>query len=607
MHDEVVVAPRTPVQVRQARPQGIKYTKYRISDLSLKDFHQRVFHENGDVTLRRQIDLGKGYRFPKSEVDNWLHDKDGNVVGRDEFVALLKRILAETHVEEVGTQSPDQQPAHLATGGQGRPHYSKAEKKKRKIKADAATVRGARKRYKKSMEEAVACRKEQETCGLFVCWNQDENKTSFCIASPFGTEAKWRNHKCKFSSQWSNADELKRKFGLKRQFGEMQYNSNSSSSAVGHQRVAAAEAEEDDNTDTVAADGTYFALTLSDASKQNVSHLVVHRMASLQKLKRIDSLANHVLYTNKTDGAANYTSAVSWFALRVLHEVNETWPRCKESLTSQSGDGKSGNDRFHAELARKKAKELQKGMDQTDARSHALAVVKDGGCKASVVAVVTVPRNDDTSFFQDLDVKQPSSAARGPPPKKASGPPLEHLSCDNWVNTRFMANVKKISYSATPEQQALAIQFVDACFAEGTNATEKVRPCLCQQRMSLARHPSGGHKFGPGTCFTHGPVWSEAKIQGRYSALLDRDKNAPHIRSDASRIDFMTKTKSGCGKTKVGLLKACGITTLGSLLQFAESGKDAIATTLKEKNSKLKPQNILDFAQRLKTYRNGNQ
>ena len=129
MHDEVVVAPRTPVQVRQARPQGIKYTKHRISDLSLKDFHQRVFHENGDVTLRRQIDLGKGYRFPKSEVDNWLHDKDGNVVGRDEFVALLKRILAETHVEEVGTQSPDQQPDHLATGGQGRPHYSKAEKK----------------------------------------------------------------------------------------------------------------------------------------------------------------------------------------------------------------------------------------------------------------------------------------------------------------------------------------------------------------------------------------------------------------------------------------------------------------------------------------------
>ena len=59
-------------------------------------------------------------------------------------------------------------------------------------------------------------------------------------------------------------------------------------------------------------------------------------------------------YISKTDGASNYTSAVSWLALRVLHVAKPEWPRCLESLTSRKGDGKIGNDRFHAEIAAKK-------------------------------------------------------------------------------------------------------------------------------------------------------------------------------------------------------------------------------------------------------------
>ena len=80
----------------------IEYCDLRITELPLKQMHQRVFHENGDVTLRQHIDLGPGYRFRKADVDNWLCGKDGKPLGREAFVALLKRIYNEVKVHDQG-------------------------------------------------------------------------------------------------------------------------------------------------------------------------------------------------------------------------------------------------------------------------------------------------------------------------------------------------------------------------------------------------------------------------------------------------------------------------------------------------------------------------
>ena len=395
-----------------------------------------------------------------------------------------------------------------------------------------------------------------------------------CTAGPFETERQLQAHKCQFASKWSTQDQVQS------MYHDIQRNNNTFSDASCG-RVAAARQGQEDHAAETAVNGSYFAMTLSDDSMQNVSHLLAHRMGALDQLKRVAPLAKRKKYISKTDGASNYTSAVSWLALRVLHEVKPEWPRCLESLTSQKGDGKIGNDRFHAEVAAKKKRALATGMNQTNAMEHAKALVSNGGMKAAVVAVVHVPRNCDTKLYQSLEVK------RGKPKtKQEAGPRLEEMSLSDWFRAPGACNIKPIKFKADERQLELATQFVDACFREGmTKDMTKIRPGQCRDKMCEAKDDQGRHKFGPGPRFSHGPVWSTSKITGRYSKLLTMQKVSPELVSNDSKINCMTALGCGVGPQKCGYLAVLGVETLGQLLELSALEDDALTQNYRKRRA----------------------
>ena len=105
---QAAVAGRLHVAVAAAQPGGkrkralarLKNARLGLEGIIPSIFRERVFHENGDMTLRIHALMGPGLLFKKSRVDAMLAG------GRENFVRLLKK-LAEQIVVRLCGAVPD--------------------------------------------------------------------------------------------------------------------------------------------------------------------------------------------------------------------------------------------------------------------------------------------------------------------------------------------------------------------------------------------------------------------------------------------------------------------------------------------------------------------
>ena len=514
-------------------------------------FYQRVFHANGDMTLHEHIDLGVGLRFQKSRVDKMIAG------GRSEFVALLQTILGDTKVTSFGV---DQPPDDLSGGSSAsRPNFTKKEQEKRTASKDAMRLDRLRQRAAARIEEQRARKKIAQDNGGYVCLQLDSHKSSLCSHPPFVTERGLANHtekkQCTFGwEKRTTDDDVKRAF------------LSSARGGGGGERLAAATSATAGEV-VEARNGALFQYSMSNDSAQNGSQLLCHRFASYMQLPRIPEIRGKDELFNKADGATVYASPRAFLALRVMHEVDPRWPRCVESLQSRKGDGKSGADRYHAEVSAKTKRELNKGRDQTTAEEHAAALVADGGIKGSFVCVVDVPRKAESKRFNSKTFKfkdpQRGRSKRGLAEIEEDDDHLANMSLEEWGSGAGTFAVLK----RKTEKTEIGNAFVDACFDEGaTGAKPKVFPSAVRTRMLKEKDSDGLPTFGPGC--SGGCVWAISDIQSRYQTRFKGQKDGEALSSLENSVKYMSSCKCGCGAAKQHMLEIVGVATLGDLLKL---------------------------------------
>ena len=481
--------------------------------------------------------------------------------------------------------------------------FSKKEQSKRVASKDQALIAkmtAERDAERKRYEAQVKLAKDN---GLHFC-KETAAGGGACTKGPFLTATGLERHKCHFADRATTADAFQSMFP-----DELQGN-RASVRLVAAGRAGAEQ-------EVVAKNRSYFCFTLSDDNSQDMSHLLVHKLAAFAQRQRIPELATLVQYICKTDGAGCYASAISKLAVRVLHLVApDKWPRCLELLQSIAGDGKAGPDRFHAEVGAQLRRQLRQGCDQTNAHENATALTKAGGMKGAFISVVTVERSEALARYHKLKFKDPGPpVAKGTKKKrqkkrKADAIPVRRVDDGTFngsgvVDTLALRAWSKHSGKFHRKQPpvattAVGANFVEGCFNEGANGGTKVRASAVVDRMVAAIDMHGLPLFGPESL--GGPVWAISKVTSKYGMLFSNQKGAAALVNNASHIDTMTAAKCGCGKAKHASLIQVGVSTLGDLLDLADLDDEQLEDKICDAHLKMKDvHNWINHLQRIRS------
>lgn len=549
----------------------------------------RQFHQDGGMRFRVTPDLGPGIYLKPETVSKAFHCNKKKS-SKEQFVEALRNVANEVTLRTFG-DAP-------ALDAAARPAFTHEEQRKRKINSTQTKASRNSKRHKDRLDKQVKERSRISSQGGFPCDQMDVHRTSYCT-KVFKTQSGLNKHAaaapsmCEFTmSTWSTQDELQHRYC------QVQHGAN----------VVVSDAEGADAAPLEAANVSYFSSTISDDAKQNVAHLLAHRIAAKRQRQRIPALQSVTEYINKSDGARTYNTPVSWLTLSMLHELNQDFGRCTESRQSVPGDGKTGVDSNHAEQNRALASQLALGGKQTTADEIAEAQAA-ARMKGSVVCSVKVPRNDASKTFASFEWKVDGRRKRVP---RKAWPELDSMDLLEWARTPGMAWITRIKQNLSAEQTLKSKAFVDACFMEGAKGGQKVNPDDCIKRMENDKDADGISRWGADAeC---GPVWDRIKVANRYSVLANGQNAASKLTDDKSAIAFMNSVRCGCGKQKQDILQMLGIKTLGDLLKVAE--EDSALANLQEtaKAFDMDPKalekvqavicKIPDWAQALKNARN---
>ena len=554
----VAVAGSQPAQPGGKRKRALarlKNARLGLEGIIPSIFRERVFHENGDMTLRIHALMGPGLLFKKSRVDAMLAG------GRENFVRLLKK-LAEQIVVRLCGAVPDGLPTR------DRPTFTKQENLHRQAEQDASKMVAASAKAKTTLDAQRSIKDYQSRNGWFPCMKLDATKSCFCECV-FRRANGLAKHVCDFArGPTGTAHRLVQ--------GD---NGRSSSSRV------------DTANDVVpgrvtkAVNTSRFNFTLSDDAQQNAPHLLAHRIANREMQAQCPDLGHLKTYSNKSDGAGVYASMQQILALRVMHEVDARYPRCTESSQSVAGDGKGGCDRLHAEIGAQGKKQLNCGHDQTNADQHSAALVANGGIKGTMVSVVTVHRGPAADEFHNL--KYVDIGADDDEPAPAVVEEADYMFDADLLTMREWATQRGTFHTTALNREKLPAgeKFVDDCFMEGaTGANSKVHASQVRERMVAAQDAATGlDLFGPG--HAGGPVWEIKDIASRYAALFNNQKASALLGSDSSPITNMANAKCGCGKQKTQQLQVAGLNTLGDLLALNESTDAEVAIVVSKTRS----------------------
>jgi hypothetical protein len=317
------------------------------------------------MLLRIHALMGLGLLLKKERVDAMIAG------GREKFVELLKKFAEQTIVRRAGG-APDGQPVR------GRPTFTKQEQMQRQAESDATKMVGAAAKAKKTtLETQQLIKAGQAGNRWFPCMKLDDTNSCYCervFRRPGGLAA----HELSDSHHFARAPTSTANLA-KQLFHQLMQGGGGDNNTA---RLAAANDVAPGRV-TKAVNTSRFNFTLSDDAKQDAPHPLAHRIANREMLTQLQDLAHLTTYSNKSDGAGVYASIQQFLAVRVLHEVNPHYPRCTESSQSVAGDGKGGCDLVHAEIGAQGKKQLNRGVDQTNADQHAAALVADGGIKGT--------------------------------------------------------------------------------------------------------------------------------------------------------------------------------------------------------------------------------
>lgn len=144
----------------------------------------------------------------------------------------------------------------------------------------------------------------------------------------------------------------------------------------------------------------YQSTVMSNDGTQDMFQLLVHRLAGRLNMTRVpvEELRKATLYFIKTDGAGVYNCLFSLMVLRVIHEIDGR-PRVAEACFSIPGDGKTGLDRYFAEVGRKIQAYVRAGHNTTNAAENCAALGYEGQIKASIASTVEIPREMESEVL----------------------------------------------------------------------------------------------------------------------------------------------------------------------------------------------------------------
>lgn len=345
----------------------------------LPNFQQMLYLKSGDLLLHLIRNEGTGVLISKERADRVLGS---------EFVKRAKALLRDL---EIAVNEGEQHGT--------RPVFSDEQQSKRRKVADllpAARRQSAVERGLKDQEKRKAL---QKSAGYHPCYAKDQRGVCYC-EDWFARAPDLAKHEGKGEHRFvrnalSTEDEFKQIMAGRT---STQLQTDVTRATVAVPSIEELERERAAQRDTGVRG--FHSLTTSDDGTQDKYHLLVHRLAARYNLKhtKVSELLDAHSVFSKSDGASAYNCLFSRMVLRIIHEI-DGGPRVVESCISVAGDGKTGLDRFFAEVGRKIRMYLRSGHDTTNAEENCAALGYEGQLKGSITSTVVVDRSHEADLL----------------------------------------------------------------------------------------------------------------------------------------------------------------------------------------------------------------